>query len=136
MQQKLPVFIAPERFAKGQQSLSGELSLSKMPRLRSVLPEQDQVVTIQLQFGYDADHRVVIDLSIKTQLTLECQRTMEPYTQDFNIQVRLAPIHEDSEAALLPTEYEPLLLNHQDQFALIDVVEDELLLSQPIIPKQ
>ena len=135
MKHKLPRYVEPTRLANNRQTLSGVLSLAEMPRLAESLPAQDQEIETCLQFGRDDGNRVVIEIHIRATLLLECQRTLKTYSQDFDITTTLCPITHDSEAKLLPQGYEPLLL-HDDQITTVDLVEDELLLALPIVPKQ
>ena len=132
---KLPLQVEPLRLANARQCLMGALTLAELPRLADMLPSQQQVVEVTMQFDRDDERRAVIDLTIHAVLQLECQRTLKHYEQTFDIHSRLCPVAHDSEVTSLPVEYEPLLL-HNDMVCICDVVEEELILALPIIPKQ
>jgi uncharacterized protein len=130
----LPKQIDPFQLADNNTTLKGDLSLSEMVRLTEFLCEKKGDVHIHLEFGRDALNFAFMRGSIKTQLKLVCQRCGLPMSLSLEIPVEDSPVHSDEEAQQLPENYEPLLLTG-DTMSLIAMVEEEILLSIPIVPK-
>lgn len=130
----LPKQIDPFQLASNETTLKGDLLLSEMVRLDEFLCEKGGVAQIHLQFGRDSQKYAYIKGAIKTKFKLLCQRCGEPMTLDFDIQVNDSPVRNDAEAERLPNRYEPLLVT-DETMSLNTLIEEEILLSMPIVPK-
>ncbi len=132
---RLPVHVDPIRMAETGRILEGTMALSRMDRLAEALifkPEGD--ASVRLEFGVDEQGIRNLLLRIKTELVLECQRCLEPMSFPIDTQMQLAMVTSQGEAEMLPSDYEPLLVGDEPLY-LQDLVEDELLLSLPIVPR-
>lgn len=150
MSRRLPEFIEPLRLVEKRQALQGDIALSQMKRLVSLLSDSadederangsgdsDGDVRVDLQFGVDDSGQANIRGMLTARLQLNCQRCMQPMKFDVEAHVSLAIVHNDSQAKNLPDRYEPLLLRKDDvstdKVSLTELVEDELLLALPAI---
>jgi len=68
------------------------------------------------------------------RLMLMCQRTLEPFEHAVDREVRLGLVRSEDEVAGLPGDYEPCLVG-DEPVHLMDLVEDELILAVPLVPK-
>lgn len=140
MSTQLPLFLVPDRLADNQKTLAGTLALRKMPRLLTAIPVQDSDVEVKVDMAFDRDENGLITIYLKiidATLILECQRSLDHYPQNFDIATTLSPIQHDSEAARVEDSgYEPLLLEEDTTLSVVKMVEDELLLALPIVPKK
>jgi uncharacterized protein len=77
-----------------------------------------------------------IGLKVQLSYPLECQRCLQNYEEDLQIvsQFILKNTIEEVEACPLDNDDEDALLNSH-QFDLIELLEDEILLNIPLIPK-
>lgn len=134
LEERLPVRIDPERLAETGRSLRGRLPLADLSRLAESLVDTDGAVTIELEFGIDPVGVRYMRGRIEAQVRLICQRCMEPmeYRLEANLNVGLAS--DEAHAELLPESYEPMVVSHEPLF-LQDIIEDELILSLPIVPR-
>ena len=72
--------------------------------------------------------------ALQTGIELVCQRCLEPLRLALDVTVSLGLVHGEAEADRLPEEYEPLLVP-EGVIRVADLVEDELLLALPRIPR-
>ena len=113
------------------------MPLARMARLQPLLAdvaEKNGAARFTARFGFDRLGRVTIGLTVEASLPLVCQRSLEPYLEPIHRQSLLGVMSDLAEEAGMPENYEPVLVeNHR--LALQDLVEDELLLSLPQVPR-
>jgi uncharacterized protein len=123
------------RFAQSGGRLSGAYPLAELPRLDDVLHSKDGQVDWQLE-GSVRDGRPALRLVVSGRLELVCQRCFAPYPHELHSE-SLMPIA-NSESELARWENEDPLLEALLADSRLDVrmlVEDEILLSLPVVPK-
>ena len=130
----LPEYIDPFRYAEQALRLRGEVKLTAMPRLQAMVRSNDSRVVVELQFGVDEQKIPFVKGKMQTTLQLQCQRCMDPYQYEIITGFALGIVTSDDEAGNLPSHYEPVLTK-EGQLALRELVEEELILNLPIIPK-
>jgi len=135
MSREYPDWISPERAAEGKRVYSGTIPLSRMKRLAALLVNASGEATFSAAFRTDLDHRVIIDLQVEAALPLVCQASLEGYDELVERRSELAVIAHDSEQFDLPENYEPVLTEN-GRLAIAGIVEDELLLALPTIPRK
>ena len=91
-------------------------------------------VSFSARFGYDEQGTVTVDLRVEAELSLICQRSLEPYVERIVRRSLLAVVETVAEQERLPEHYEPVLVEN-GRLALVDLVEDELLLGLPQVPR-
>jgi uncharacterized protein len=133
MSDRLPVLIDPEYLVGKQSELSGQLSLSEFSRLAELLADDQGSVDITISFHQEGDIKTVLG-NISAQLFLHCQRCLKPVALSVDRQFRLGIVKSDEQAGRLPKLYEPLLVN-SEQIVFNELIEDELILAIPDIPK-
>lgn len=114
--------------------MDGTVKVSDMPRLSAHLSQTDAVATVTLHFGVDEQKVNFIKGKVQVSLVLPCQRCMEPYTCEIISDFALGVAKTLDEANALPSQYEPAL-TLEGQLALRELIEDELILNLPIIPR-
>lgn len=135
MSEKLiPEHIDPFRYAEQNLSMDGSVKIADMRRLGSLLSTDDALVAVALQFGIDEQGITFLNGHLKTNLSLQCQRCMKPFTYEIISDFRLGIVNTLDEANALPEHYEPALAE-EGQLALRELIEDEVILNMPIIPK-
>lgn len=132
--QRLPQHIDPFRLANTGQTLSGAIPLKQLPRLSSLLTDWQGEVEIVLEFSVDPAGMAILNGRIQTELQLECQRCTENMAWPVRSEFCLGLVSSEALIADMPEQYEPYLVESVPVF-LQDIIEDELLLVVPQIPK-
>jgi uncharacterized protein len=134
MSSRLPERVDPWRLADQAETLVGTFPLGEMPRLAPLLADSGGEVRFTLFFGRDADRRAVIRGEVAAELPLLCQRCLAAFGLSVESRVMLAVVTGPDEANALPEQYEALLAE-EATVRLRDIVEEELLLSVPAVPR-
>ena len=117
--------------------------MHRMARLESLLaPEGGESgdagrrkdVAFSAVFGFDRQGLVTIDVTVEAELPLVCQRSLTTYIERVERRSRLAVIEDVTEQESVPDHYEPFLVEDR-RLALADLVEEELLLAVPQVPR-
>lgn len=109
------------------------MPLAQMPRLAPLLTSSEGEAAFVLAFDRDADGRDVVAVSVEATVAVQCQRCLGPMGLTITDTARLAVVAGPDEAERLPHDLDPLVVQ-DDQVALRDLVEDELLLALPAAP--
>jgi uncharacterized protein len=133
-QNTFPREIQPLKLANRGERLNGHFALSEMQRLRVLLSEPLGNVDFSLEFGKDEEGFCFITGQIKADLPMICQRCWHPFLFSLVGEVSLSPIDNEKAADRLPSRYEPLICKH-GVVLMGTLLEDELLLQLPLIPK-
>ena len=130
--ERLPVHIDPLRMAEAGRLFEGGYALEEMDRLHDSLLDGSGKVTVSLEFGIDAEGIRYMKGRLQTELTLECQRCLRAMQHQIDAEFALGLVRSNEAAELLPSHYEPLLVE-SDALFLRDIIEDELLLALPLV---
>jgi uncharacterized protein len=122
------------QFAKSGESLSGSLRVEELPRLSDSLRPDDVAVQYRLS-GVLASGRPALRLKVEATVWLTCQLCMTRYPEALSLDTVL-PVARNEAELLLWEESDPLLdaLVADSEFNVADLVEDEVLLSIPVVP--
>ena len=132
-EQRLPLTIDPLRYAKARRELAGTVAFAQMPRLTEMLSATEGQAQVQMSFVFDEEHRTVVKVRVQATLPLTCQRCMQTLHYPVDVSAALCPVNDEAAAALLPEHYEPVVLT-DEQCSPLEMVEEELLLSIPVVP--
>lgn len=130
----LPKFIDPFALAEKNASLEGIISVKEFGRLSELLFRQDGEIAVKLHFSKDGGFSGLRG-HISASLKLKCQRCLESFEYPVDAELNLGIVNSLERADKLPESVDPLILLDQDKVLLNDIIEDELLLNLPIIPK-
>jgi uncharacterized protein len=131
----LPDRINPWQLAAENGRLTGDLALAKLLRLTALVDQASGVVSVDLTSGKDGQGLSFIAGRLRTEVELTCQRCLGSLQWPLEVAVRLGLVRTEAEANRLPGDYEPLLAPPDCAIAVADLVEDELLLALPQIPR-
>ena len=135
MSREYPDWISPGRAAEGKRIFSGSIPIARMKRLAALLVDAQGDASFIAAFRTDLDKRVIIDLQVEAALPLVCQASLEVYDEQVKRRSELAVIDDDNEQADLPDNLEPVLTEN-GRLAMASLVEDELILGLPQIPRK
>ncbi|MCF6767324.1 YceD family protein [Thiotrichales bacterium 19S11-10] len=136
MKTVLPTQIDPARYARESRSLKGAVPQHILPRLKEALYSTNHAIDVELSFHLDGQGYVVIEGHLKTIAVLECQRTLEPFEYSVDSVFKLVVVRDDRMAETLSKEYEPCILDENGLISPLEVIEEEILLSLPLVAKK
>ena len=135
MSREYPDWISPGRAAEGKRIFSGTIPLSRMKRLVPLLVNSEGEASFVAAFRTDLDKRIVIDLQVEAALPLVCQASLDVYDERVKRSSELAVVELVSELDELPDNFDPVQTEN-GRLAIASLVEDELLLGLPQIPRK
>ncbi len=136
MSRDFPDWIDVSRAAEAGRCFAGRLPLARMPRVIELLaePRADEAVDFEISAMRD-DHALArFEVRISGSVPMICQRRLARYFQPIDSSSSVAVV--ESERALdgLPEDLEPKLVP-DGRMKLAELVEDELLLALPLVPR-
>jgi uncharacterized protein len=134
MSRDFPDFIDPWKAAEGQRVFAGTMPLKRMKRLSPLLVSAGGEADFEVCFYFDRQRNAVIKVTVQADLILLCQRSLAPYTETVQRTSLLGVIRDFAEQDMMPANYEPIV-HETGKLALLELVEDELLLALPQIPR-
>lgn len=112
-------------------SLEGRWPLAELSRLCDALNDTSGELVANLYFG-SSEGFYFLQGSVQASLAVICQRCTEPMQQELLGHFKLGLVTSEDEIKLLPADMEPYLIKGDEQ-SVIDILEDELLLSLPMV---
>lgn len=132
MSERLPEHVDLFRFADSRRMLRGRLPLARLSRLAPLLASTEGEASVVLDFGVDDMGVRFMRGSIAADLTLVCQRCLEPMPFPVAIEIGFGLVHSEREAEQTPMAWEPLVIDTVPA-VLADIIEDELILALPLV---
>lgn len=133
-----------QAFGKAAGELSGEWALTEFKRLQPLLSAEGERTpvrwTVQGREGVrrgassHASH-AWLHLTAAARLPLSCQRCLQPLALDLDLARDFQFVADEDEAARLDGEVEHEVLVLSRDLDLRDLLEDELLLDLPLVPR-
>ncbi len=128
----LPKKVDPRKLADREAEITGIAEVSAMPRLCSLLVDSHGEIHVSLKFAVDEQRLRVVTGSAHGSVMQTCQRCLEPVAVDVEAKVNLAMVLNEEQAKNLPRYYDPLIVEAED-VELLSLIEDELILSLPLV---
>jgi uncharacterized protein len=133
-------FIDSLDFAKNGKHLSGELPVAELPRLLDMLETPQGVLHYTLQGGVDKQGIPFLDVGVTGLCRLRCQRCLNGMDYPVRLDTRLLlrdqaglDALDDDAAGGSEEEFDSILAD--THLNVLDMLEEEILLSLPIAPK-
>ena len=119
--------------ADGRVRLDFEIPLAELPRLRAHLARAEGSVGGHVTFERERGLPIA-EVAVACRAALTCQRCLEPFELPVQSEGRAVLVADDREADRAPAELETIHAPGH-RIALRDLVEEELLLALPIVPR-
>lgn len=120
-------------FARSEQAKEGELELIRMMRLES--PKREGALHWKATGFVSRQKKLHLDLEIAGIVDLVCQRCLEPVKLKLALQRRFLIARTEQEADAVPMDDDTMeVVVGSDSFDFEALVEDEVLLSLPLVP--
>ena len=123
-----------ESLANRGVTLSGELDIGTLTRLKGLLHSDSGSVSATLRFRQRGDGWLGSELEFKADVELVCQRCLEPFRQELVESVNVVLADSDSLPETVPTGFEPFEVE-EGRFQPAQLIEDELIVAVPLVPK-
>jgi DUF177 domain-containing protein len=137
-------------FARSGRQAAGVVHISQLPRMLNEVPAEVPAAVRDTAFTWQAEGSTqpelqddgtegpqpYLRLAIHGAAWLECQRCLAPYEQAFNVDAVYRIVGTEAEAEEFPLEEDEIdVIVGSRQFDLVELIEEELLLSLPLVPK-
>lgn len=130
----LPDMLDPFEFVEKKRRIKGKVPFAGMDRLNDAVLNRDGAANIDLEFKREGRIAAVTG-RIDAEFVLRCQCCLEALPWPVGSELHLGVVRSIDEANILPEGFEPLLVESDSLVALVDIVQDELLLAMPTIPQ-
>ncbi len=126
----------PDLQTLGQRAaeFADDIRLQSLKRLAGLLHANDGCVGASMGIELLPGGWIALHLRCEASLELLCQRCLHPMTFSMSPQTRLVAVESDAMVSRVPEGFEPLVLE-QDRLRPADLIEDELLLGLPLVPR-
>ncbi len=130
---KLQLSVDPVRAAQKKSEWKAIIPKATLERLtESTLGLEDDVL-VTLAFGKDIQGLNTVTGKASVTVQLACQRCGAPFSQHVDAEFIYSPVRENASVDNLPSAYEPIERDENGEINLYELIEDELMVSLPII---
>jgi uncharacterized protein len=134
--------VDPSAFCRNGATQQGHQPLGAMPRLAAGLaaqpaPEESAAWQAQgrLQPVSGGPAQAWLHLQARAEVGLQCQRCLQPLREALQVDRQFRFVRDEDEAARLDEESEEDVLALPPRIDLLELLEDELILALPIVPR-
>lgn len=115
------------------EEIAGTLPLQEMPYLRDSQNRQSGEASAQLRVFLREDGKVVLAGKAQADLNFTCQRCLQPFDDTVKTDFELVLVKQERELHSVEDKDDALVVD--DKLAVYPVIEQELILALPMIPK-
>lgn len=134
MSRDFPDWVHPDKAAAARREFSGTVPVNRMQRLQGLIADcESSDVRFQLAFAHDEQRQVRVEIRIAGRVPMQCQRTLKTFMQDIEGSSVVGVVSSEQAADGLPDDYEPKLCL-DNRLSLLEMIEEEVLLSLPLVP--
>ena len=130
---KLPQLIDPQKSAMKRSTYVGIYPTALMERFVGSVAACSDEVLVDVKFSKDAQSLTYFQGTAKAQVDLLCQRCNHEFPHSISIEYCFSPVQGQEAEEELPEAYEPVEVNDHGEVDLLQLIEDELILSLPIV---
>jgi len=124
--------INPFKLAENSASTQRRLSVGNLTRFAEFLATEKGEIEVTFTGFRDDDRRKLMRCKLEGHVEMECQSTFQPIEVAIEREIIFYPVMSEESIASAPDEYEAFLFD-TDELDLVNLVEDELILSLPIV---
>jgi len=106
-----------------------------MTRLLAVCEASNEQVKAKFNFDIDEQGLNVLSGTGSAQVKLTCQRCTEAFEFELKADFVFSPVKNQDAIAELPSYYDAIELDENGEVNLLELLEEEFLLSIPLIPR-
>jgi len=132
---KLPHQIDPVKSAAKRSDYVGVVATADMDRLHNIVVSSDDYINANVQFLKDQQGLTVFRGNLNVTVSLICQRCNNPFDYELDIEFCFSPVQGVEAIEVLPEAYEPVEVDEYGMVNLLQLFEDELIVSLPLVPR-
>jgi len=106
-----------------------------MTRLLATCEKRSEHVQVSVKFDVDERGLTVMSGTSSTLVALTCQRCNEFFDHKLEVEFTFSPAKNAEAAENIPSYYDVIELNEDGEVNLRELVEEEFILSIPLIPR-
>lgn len=130
----IPLRVKASQAAARHEAFAGSVPLAKLPRLAASLAQDAGTLQVELQATRDEEGQDWLHGEIRGRLPLTCQRGLHAFDWNCDVALSLALVESEAEEQKLLKDTESYRVE-DDELPLRDLVEDEVLLALPMMPR-
>ena len=130
----LPLKVSASKAVAHRERFAGNLPLAGFQRLEGMLATEDGEIAVSLEASADEAGQSHLRGELTGALSLTCHRCLKPFDWELRVPMALRLVKTEAEETQAMHEYDPYLVQ-DDQLSLHEIVEDELLLALPMMPR-
>lgn len=134
MLQQKTLILDPVKAAKEKLDINNTIIFSNLPQLHPCIVHGSYNFNLITNFRYE-NHNALLNGKLSGKIILICQRTLETFEYMIDNSLSLGFVTDDRFFKNFPENYEQYIYQN-DQINLLELVEEEILLSIPMIPKK
>jgi DUF177 domain-containing protein len=124
----LPTVLDIRKAAARGADVQGRIQPAGLERFSALLADDQGDIQVELKCFRDEEGRHLVDVSVGAEVSVICQRCLEPKVEHITCESTLALVWSDEQAGDLPRSLDPLIVG-EEPTNLWELVEDELILS-------
>lgn len=128
---KIPRTVDPAKAAQKRLDFDGIIQVNLFKRLEESVAGVKRDAEVSLSFEIDEQQLVVISGKANIEVDLECQRCNEVFAHECEVEFAYTPYLGRKSEEDAPDEYDLVDLNEFGEVDLVQLVEDEFILSLP-----
>ncbi|RUO81360.1 23S rRNA accumulation protein YceD [Idiomarina tyrosinivorans] len=132
---RIPVQVDPVKCAVKRAQYDGVVPAQTLKRFQELLLEPSQDPIVEIGFGTDPQGLMFFSGKASVEASVKCERCGEPLAVAIEAQFAYAPVTQKQTAEDFPEAYEAIEPNEFGEIALHGLIEDELILAMPLVPK-
>ena len=130
----LPAEVNYRKFAGASTKLDGTVPVSSFSRLKESIANDQGEVHAKLEFRRGKKQKTLIIGHIDVNLELICQNCLEPTTTEVKSSFRWVLVEDEDALIALNPDDEGVICG-EDSVNIVELLEDELLVSLPMVAK-
>lgn len=130
----LPAEVNYRKFAGNSTKLEGTVPVSAFGRLKESIANDKGEVQAKLEFRRGKKQKTLIIGHISANLELVCQNCLEPFATGLESSFRWVLVVDEDALIALNSDDEGVICG-EDSVNIVDLLEDELLVSLPMVAK-
>lgn len=130
----LPLYAKASSALARQATYGGALPIARLPRLSAAVADPAGELQVELTARHDANRAAKLEGSLRGELSLICQRCLQPFAWPLDAMVDLRLVFNEDEENRVLKDAEPYLVA-DDTLPLHAIAEEEVLLALPYAPR-
>lgn len=130
------IMMDPKHFARLGKPYMRALKVSDLPRVSESVVDESGEIDVLFEVLLSDRSLPVIQGRVSGWLNLECQSSLDIFRYPLEVEMNLMCVYNESQMQGVLEHLEPILLNEDGRLDVLDMIEQEILLNLPIVPRK